>query len=359
MFPGIAVAENFLARFPEGKVMFVGTDRQIDANALAERLFEKVSIKSQGLKGKSVFTKLQSLLLLPWSLLQALRVIRKFRPALILGVGGYVTGPVILAAKLLGKVTCIHEQNSVPGVTNRILGKFADRIFISIPGSEKFFPAQKTVLTGNPVRQELFVHSEDKNEARGNGPILLVLGGSQGAHKVNELVTEALTTFSEPPRGLKVIHQTGRQDEEWVRETYARFDIVAQVKAFFDDMATAYHQADLVISRAGATSLAEITALHKPAILIPFPFAADNHQEKNALHLVESGAAKMFLEKDLTAKRLGEEVFSLLQDKDLRKKMGACAGKLAKPHATKTIVDQCLALLQKKGFNEAREAASV
>lgn len=359
LFPGIAVAENFLARFPEGKVMFVGTDRHIDAKALAERLFEKVSVKSRGLKGKSLFSKLHSLLLLPWSLLQALMIVRRFKPSLILGVGGYVTGPVILAAKLLGKATCIHEQNSVPGVTNRMLSKFVDRIFISIPGSEKYFPEHKTVLTGNPIRQELLTHEDDENKEQGDGLTLLILGGSQGAHKVNQLVSEALSTFSELPSNLKIIHQTGRQDEEWVRESYANLEIEVQVKAFFDDMATAYRDADLVLSRAGATSLAEITALNKPAILIPFPFAADNHQEKNAQHLVDGGAAIMFLEKDLTAERLGKEIFSLLQDKDLRKKMAACAGKLAKPHATETIVDQCLALLRQKGFNGAQEAAHV
>lgn len=350
LFPGIAVAEDFLARFPEGKVMFVGTDRQIDGKALAQRSFERVSIKSQGLKGKSLLSKVRSLLLLPWSLIQAAAIVRRFRPALVLGVGGYVTGPVVLAAKFMGISTCVHEQNSVPGVTNRLLGKLVDRIFISIPGSENYFPAQKTVLTGNPVRRELLIRAEEKGTKRQHeGATLLVLGGSQGAHRVNKLVTEALAVFSELPKGLRVIHQTGRQDEEWVRDTYAGLGLSARVEAFFDDMATVYHEADLVISRAGATSLAEITVLRKPAILIPFPFAAENHQEKNGQYLVNGGAARMFLEKDLTAEKLGKEIFSLLRDKDLREKMASRAGKLAKPRATETIVDECLALMRQKG----------
>lgn len=347
LFPGIAVADSFLARFPAARVMFVGSDRHIENKVLAQRSFERGTIKSQGLKGKSLSAAIRAMLLLPISVFQAAMMIRRFKPELVFGVGGYVTGPVVLAARFMGIATCIHEQNSVPGLANRLLGKIVHRIFISIPGSEKYFSADKTVLTGNPVRQELrTLKNKEVGAAKKKTMTLLVMGGSQGARSVNRLVTAALSAINELPQGFKVIHQTGSQDAKWVEDTYAQAKIKAKVAAFFDDMGANYDEADLVLSRAGATSLAEITALALPAILIPFPFAADDHQEKNGLYMVAGGAAKMFLEKDITPQILAYELQELFNNQELRDKMASCAGRLARTDAAKVIVDECLTLIE-------------
>ncbi len=352
LFPGIAIADAFLRRFPKGEIMFVGTDRYMDAQALAQRPFAKATITCQPLKGKSMIARLKAVVQLPVSLLQAVKVIRKFRPALVVGVGGYVTGPVVVAARLMGIITCIHEQNSIPGLANRKLGRVVDRVFLSIPGSERFFPKGKTVLTGNPVREEILASSSQAEKVGEISSItLLVLGGSQGAHRLNELVTDAVTEQKDLPQGFRVIHQTGRQDEQWVREKYNSNGVAATVSAFFDDMPTLYQEADLVVSRAGATTLAELTALGKPSILVPFPFAADGHQEKNGQFLVEGGGAKMFREQELDAARLSKEMFSLLRNKEELQQMAERAHKLGNRDATEKIVDSCLSLMRDRGFS--------
>ncbi len=352
LFPGIAVADEFLHRFPDGKVMFVGTGGLIDKTALARKSYEIGVVNCHGLKGKSFAARLKSLIELPASLFAAMRVIRRFKPQLVLGVGGYVTGPVVLAAKMMGVATGIHEQNSIPGITNRILGKIVDRIFISIPGSEQSFPVLKTILTGNPVRHELVALGRKGAAGPPAGPLtLLVIGGSQGAHRINELVPAALAGYrAELPEDFQVIHQTGVTDAELVRGAYARQGIKATVAPFIADMATVYRQADLVVSRAGATSLAELTVTRKPAILIPFPYAADNHQEKNGEFLVQGGAARMFIERELSAEVLGREIIDLVQNRGKREEMSEHAGRLARPAAAAAIVDECLALLRSRGW---------
>jgi UDP-N-acetylglucosamine--N-acetylmuramyl-(pentapeptide) pyrophosphoryl-undecaprenol N-acetylglucosamine transferase len=342
LFPGIAVAEGVLARCPGSEILFVGTERQMDRRTLTGRSFAVAAIHCQGLKGKSISARLQSLLSLPLSLLESRRVIRRFRPQLVFGVGGYVTGPVVLAARLAGIATCIHEQNSVPGLANRWLGRLVDRVFLSIPGSEAYFPGGKAMLAGNPVRRELL--NQPSKVPQGN--VLLVLGGSQGAHRVNTLVFEALSSCRERlPSGFKVMHQTGGADEQWVTEAYRRNAIPAEVGAFFEDMADRYGQADLVVSRAGATTLAELTVLGKPAMLIPYPYAADGHQEKNAAFLEAGGAARMFKEAELNGRKLGDQILEVLADRGLREEMAGNMTALARPDATEIIIAECLRLI--------------
>jgi len=275
---------------------------------------------------------------------------RKFRPDLVFGVGGYVTGPVILAARLLGITTCIHEQNSIPGLANKLLGYIASRIFVSLPGSEKYFPAGKTVLSGNPVREKIITaHKESNPQAKDEAATLLILGGSQGAQRLNSLMLEAaencLTKLTPPPF---IIHQTGGFDEEHVRQRYLELGLNARVEAFYSNMDEIYPQVDLIISRAGATTLAELTVLHKPVILVPYPFAADNHQEINGQYLVEVGAGLMFRQAELTGEKLGAEIKRLLTDKSLLAEMAENSRKVAKPEATETIVNECMKLLQNR-----------
>lgn len=346
LFPGIAVAQEVIERLPRAKVFFIGTERAVDQKAMAQYGFESRAVRCGSLKGGSLAAKAKTILGLPSSILQAWQMLREFRPDLVLGVGGYVTGPVMVAAKILGIRTAIHEQNSIPGLANRRLGGLVDRVFVSIPGSERHFPAQRCQLSGNPLRREIL------NLARlqrvESGATLLILGGSQGAHRLNALLPEAVATIETLPPGFSIIHQTGRADEEVVRAAYQQLGVKAEVKAFFADMAEIYRQADLVVSRAGATTLAELTALGKPSILVPFPFAADDHQTKNAAALVRVGAAMMFAEEGLTANVLGRHIDEILVDVGKRQTMGQAARSLALPDAVHTIVDECLRMVSDK-----------
>ncbi len=345
LFPGIAVAQALLARLPGARVVFIGTGRSVDRDAMARYGFESRAVHCGALKGGSLAAKLKTLFSLPFSLIEAWRVLRTIRPDLVLGVGGYVTGPVVLAAKILGVATCIHEQNSVPGLANRRLGAIVDRVFLSIPGSEQYFKAERCWLSGNPLRREILALA--RQAAPETGPVLLVLGGSQGAHRLNTLLPEAIDLIDVLPPGFRVIHQTGSADEEAVRAAYRQRGIAAEVAPFFTDMATVYRQASLVVSRAGATTLAELTALGKPAVLVPFPFAADDHQRKNAEALVAGGAARMLLEEGLSARALALEIEAIINDPGLRGRMGLAARGLAKPEAVETIVEECLRLAGK------------
>jgi UDP-N-acetylglucosamine--N-acetylmuramyl-(pentapeptide) pyrophosphoryl-undecaprenol N-acetylglucosamine transferase len=349
LFPGISLAQAMMRAYPGCEVLFIGTERKVDQTALADLGFTTMTIKSQGIKGMHPAAKIKAMLRQPAALLEAAGIIRKFKPDLVFGVGGYVTGPVILAARLLGIRTCIHEQNSIPGLANKMLGHIVHRIFVSLPGSEKYFPAGKTILSGNPVRRTIVTAASEMNREKiQQDPMtLLILGGSQGARRLNSLMLEAaercLAKLESKP---DIIHQTGEHDENQVREKYASLGINARVQPFFTDMAEIYSQADLAISRAGATTLAELTVFHKPVVLVPYPYAADNHQEINARYLVDAGAGLMYKESELDGERLGREIKRLLADTELLASMAANSGRIAKPEATGTIVAGCMELLK-------------
>lgn len=346
LFPAIATAEAFCRRFPGTQVLFVGTRRKMDKVSLAHYGFSTRGIHCQGLKGKGVLALAQALLLLPVSFVEALWHIIRFRPHLVLGVGGYVTGPVVAAARILGRPTLIHEQNSVPGLANRKLGQLATRICLSLPGSEVFFPAGKTVLTGNPVRRQILKLAKASPEKRDEKLTILVLGGSLGAHRVNEMVIEALTRYgSLLPPGIEVIHQTGAADEEMVKVAYEQAGVHATVAAFFTDMAEVYGKCDLLVSRAGATTLAELAVLGKPAVLIPYPFAADDHQYRNGCYYADSGGAVVLVERELTAGKLAETLAGLAGDRGRMAEMAVAMRALGRPDAAERIVDSCLEIM--------------
>lgn len=344
LFPAIATAEALCERLPGSDVLFVGTKRRMDKTSLEAYGFAAKSIHCKGLKGKNFPALVQAVAVLPVSCIEAMVHILRFKPDIVLGVGGYVTGPVVAAAKLLGKPTVIHEQNSVPGLANRKLAAFATKICLSLPASEKFFPGKKTVLTGNPVREAILALAQADRGKEKENQTLLVLGGSLGAHRVNELVCEAFA--STKLSKIRVIHQTGPNDVEMVKAAYAKHNINATVAPFFTDMAAIYKEADLLVSRAGATTLAELSVLGKPAILIPYPYAADNHQEKNADYYVQGGGAVMFIEKDLDVERLTEELSLLFSDTEKLQMMGKAMQGCAFPDATEKIVDECLNCLK-------------
>ncbi len=343
LFPGIAVAEEVMHSVARSEILFVATDRETDAKVLKGRSFPFVALKSQGIKGKKFIQKLIALFKLPLSLWQAWVIIRKFSPDVVLGVGGYVTGPVLLAAWLRKIPTCIHEQNSVPGLANRILARIVRKIFLSIPGSEKRFPAGKCVHTGNPVRKE--VRAMASGEKRGENFTLVVMGGSLGAHSINTMMIEGVRLIRRTlPDGFNVIHQTGKKDTKKVRAAYEEAGIPANVASFFTQMPFVLAKADLVVARAGATSLAELTVMGKPMILVPYPYAADNHQELNADWLVEGGAAIKCLESETTGMDLAKIILELVENESKRERMSSRAHKLGEPEAAKNIVRQCLDL---------------
>lgn len=338
LFPGIALAEEVVTRHPKNDVVFVGTDRGLEARVVPQNGFVFEAIKSRGLKGMGLVKLLLGLLLLPISFLTALNLLRKYRPDVVVGVGGYSSGPVVLMAWLLRIPTAIQEQNALPGFTNKVLGKVVTAVFVSFDEALGFFDRKKAHALGNPIRRGLlenFLRSKIAHEKF----TLLVFGGSLGARGINHRVVEALPHLKDLAGELSLVHQTGKSDLEAVKKGYAEAGFTADVREFIDDMATAYLGADLVLCRAGATTLSELTVCKKPAILVPFPFATDDHQAVNAKALVDAGAAVMFREAELTGEKLAGVIRELKNDPAKLGKMEKAAGNLGRPEAAREIAD--------------------
>ncbi|NVM22385.1 MAG: undecaprenyldiphospho-muramoylpentapeptide beta-N-acetylglucosaminyltransferase [Desulfobacterales bacterium] len=343
IFPAVAMAEAFRVKDPAGAILFAGTGRPLELSALSRKGFDHVSIAAEGLKGRGLWRQIRSLAKLPKGLWQAVMIIWRFDPDIIIGVGGYASGPVALAAKLMRKKVVIHEQNFLPGFTNRLLGRFAHRIFISFPDDLDMFRSSKTLVTGNPVRRELLVEGKGTERVADRFTVLVV-GGSQGAHAINRAVAEAIDCLKDSAR-ISFIHQTGPRDAAWVADSYERRGIRAVVEPFFDDMASGYRAADLVVCRAGATTVAEVTSLGKPAIFIPYPFAANNHQELNARYVADSGGGEVILEKDLTGAILAARIDHYASNPGALQNMSKRASALGRPDAADVIVDECRRLV--------------
>jgi UDP-N-acetylglucosamine--N-acetylmuramyl-(pentapeptide) pyrophosphoryl-undecaprenol N-acetylglucosamine transferase len=347
LFPGIAIAEEFLRRNRKDRILFVGTNRGIEKKVLGDLGLLLQTIDIEGIKGKKRRKSLAALFRIPRSLIQSFRIIHRFSPALVIGVGGYASGPVVLAAHLLGIPTAIAEQNALPGLTNRILGKMVDRIFVSFAQTERCFQAHKVMVSGNPIRQRFF--TETKRPERQNRPFtMLVFGGSQGAHAINRAMLEALDDLEPLRDHLQIIHQAGSKDRDAVAKAYEAKGVTAEVLPFIMDMAAAYQMADLLVCRAGATSIAEITAAGKAAILIPFPFAVEDHQTKNAEVLVQAGAAEMISEKELTGARLAAAIRRYYESPACIREMEIRSAGLGNVRAAADIVAACLALVQQR-----------
>ena len=338
LFPGVAIAEELRAREAEATIRFVGTKRGIEARVLPELGWDLTLIEVSGLKTVGLLGAIRGLFRLPRALWQARRIVKQFRPDAVIGVGGYASGPVVLMARLRGVPTAVCEQNSIPGLTNKILGRIARAVFLSFEESRRFFKPKKIVMSGNPVRRDLL----QKLLATTPGPLsdvvhVLVCGGSQGAVAVNDLAARALSTLAKETK-LAIVHQTGEQGLAATEQHYAAAGVTAECRAFIKDMADAYQRADVIIGRAGATTVAELAIAGKPAIFIPYPFAADNHQELNAREMADAGAALMFRQADLTAEKLVDALRPLL-DPTRRAEMGRAMKALAKPGAAAAVVD--------------------
>ncbi len=347
LFPGLAVAEALLAREAAAAVLFVGTRRGIEARAVPRAGLPVEFIEVGTLKGRGAAGGLRTLLGLPRALVQAARIVRRFQPDLVLGVGGYASGPVIVAAALLGRPTAIMEQNALPGLTNRWLGRLVNRVFTSFPAppGRRAFPAHKVVRTGNPVRRAFRTIPERPAD---DGRLhLLVFGGSAGARRINDAMLAALPLLAGWRDRLAILHQTGEAARAAVEAGYRAAGWgpeAAEVRAFIDDMAAAYARADLVVCRAGASTVAELTAVGRPALLVPYPFAADDHQEANAQALVAAGAAVRVRDAELSGERLAAELTALAADPARRAAMAEAARRLGEPAAADRVVDELLRL---------------
>ncbi|MEN6469489.1 MAG: undecaprenyldiphospho-muramoylpentapeptide beta-N-acetylglucosaminyltransferase [Smithella sp.] len=341
LFPGIAVAEEFLKRDPQSRVIFIGTKRGIEHRLLGPLGYELKEIDVEGLKGRGVKALIKGVYAIPNSMWQSRRILADFRPHVVIGVGGYASGPAVLTAYLMGIPTAIAEQNALPGNTNRILGKFVRKIFVTYEQSKNLFAAAKVTVTGNPVRAAI-AEGLGQTKEKKTGRRILIFGGSQGAAAINKTVAAMLPLWRKMKNQVSVVHQTGERDLAMTKQAYEQYGIEAQVSPFIVDMVSAYQAADLIICRAGATSLAEITVAGKASILIPFPFAADDHQTLNAKAMVEAGAAAMIRESELTAEKLYSVVEDLLGDEQKLRDMEVQSKKLGRPDAAARIVDACL-----------------
>ena len=342
LFPGIALAEQIVAG--GGQVRFVGTERGIEARVVPQQGYGLDLIEVSGIKGRGIKGLISGLLRLPRAWLQSRRIIREFDPDVVVGVGGYASGPIVATAWLMRKPTAILEQNSVPGITNRILGRLVRRVFATFPDQQGHFPKRKVEMLGNPIRAALVERLEAAREQAEaeprQGPRLFVFGGSQGARALNNALIDAAGKLAAALPGLEIWHQTGAAELERVREGYAAAGLSepkVRVVAFIEDMTQPYAWCDLVVCRAGATSLSELAAVGCPAVLVPFPHATDDHQTHNAASLVDVGAAIVIQERELDAERLVREVAGLLGDREQLQRMRSNMLGAAKPRAAADI----------------------
>jgi UDP-N-acetylglucosamine--N-acetylmuramyl-(pentapeptide) pyrophosphoryl-undecaprenol N-acetylglucosamine transferase len=338
LFPGIAVAEEFLALNPANEVLFVGTSHGIEARLLPKLGYPLALISASGMMGMGTGKKFLSAGRLLYGYAQSRKILKDFRPDLVLGVGGYASAPLVLAARGMGIRRFIHEQNAAPGLTNKILGRFVDGVFISMQESAAFFPKEITQMTGNPIRKEILWGFQERVRSVGDAFSVLVFGGSAGAHRINTALIEALP-FLEGMKGrLRITHQTGEKDLAQVRDGYRARGFQAVVTDFIENMSAAYGAADLVICRAGATTIAEVTACGKGCIFIPFPYAADDHQRKNAESLLARDAGFMILEEDLNGETLAREILELMEHPERLSEVEKNARSLAQLDAAQAIV---------------------
>ena len=342
LFPALAIAEEFKGRNKDNDVLFLGSRKGIEARILPVEGWALRFISSGGIKGKGPMAVVGGLMKMILGTLQSMRYICDFRPSLVLGMGGYVSAPAIIAGRMKGIKTAIHEQNAMPGLANRLLGRVVHKVFLTYPESERFFSPCKVVVSGNPVRKKIVeaFSGLEVRKVKEESFTLLIFGGSRGARKLNEVVPAAVAELeTKGLKGLKIIHQSGDEDFEMVKNAYGRTGADVKIYKFIDDMAEAYAHADLVICRAGATSIAELLAAGKASILIPYPYAADDHQRLNAEAVVHGGAARMILDRDLSAQSLVVEVSSLYENMEGLSTMSEMARNMSRPEASSLICD--------------------
>jgi UDP-N-acetylglucosamine--N-acetylmuramyl-(pentapeptide) pyrophosphoryl-undecaprenol N-acetylglucosamine transferase len=327
-------------------IEFVGTATGVEGRVVPREGYPLTLIRVAGLKGKSRIERLQGFLLLPIAAVDAWRVISRHRPDVVVGVGGFASGPVLMLAALRGYPTMLLEQNALPGVTNRLLAWVVREAAVTFEEALRFFRG-KGFVAGNPVRPEFF-HDEKEADDRTDSPQhaaeVLIFGGSQGAHAINVAMVEAAARLAAAGAALAITHQTGDRDLQLVRDGYQRAGLEARVEAFLYEMDREMKNADLVICRAGATTLSELAAAGRPAILVPLPTATDDHQRRNAEVIARIGGAEVIEERDLTGERLADQILTIVRDPARRARMVKAIRSLAKPDAATRIADRVFEL---------------
>lgn len=362
VYPGIAIAEELRRMHPDAAVLFVGGRRGVEATAVPENGFPIRFVTVRGLPRRAWWRWPGAIIANAIGFLQALWVVAAERPDVVVGTGGYVSGPVALAAFLLGRPVILQEQNSIPGLANRWLARIAREVHLSFTEARRYFARKDNLkVTGNPVRA--FILSGDRSAGvREFGlvegkPTVFVFGGSRGAHRINEAALEAMGRLKGRV-DVQFILQTGRDDFEWAKGVAEREQLPTRILPYLRQIHLAYAVADLVVCRSGAMTLAEIAACGTPAILVPYPHAAHNHQEVNALNLVERGAAAMILDRELGGERLAREIAHLLADRQTLRRMSANARTFARLDAAERLVrsiERCAAGPQPEPKDESAE----
>jgi UDP-N-acetylglucosamine--N-acetylmuramyl-(pentapeptide) pyrophosphoryl-undecaprenol N-acetylglucosamine transferase len=337
IYPGIAVANEIARRDPSSEVLFVGTARGLETKIVPENGFQLALIHSAGLKSVGLKGTVKGLMTLPRSFVEARRLLREFRPSVVIGAGGYVSGPVLMMAVIMGIPTLVMDSNALPGFTNRRLAKFVDRAALTFQEAMPFF-GKKGTVTGNPVRKEFF--DVQPRERTDDSTSILIFGGSQGAHAINTAMIGALAHLNGARDSTTVVHQTGESDFERVRSAYVDNGWErADVRPYISDIVNEFEKADILICRAGATTCAEIAAAGTAAIMIPLPTAADDHQRKNAEAMQNAGAAKMLIQDQLSPESLAAALRELAKSPDAIHAMEAAARKMARKDAAEATVD--------------------
>jgi UDP-N-acetylglucosamine--N-acetylmuramyl-(pentapeptide) pyrophosphoryl-undecaprenol N-acetylglucosamine transferase len=331
VIPALAIAQELQSHY-NTDVLFIGTSRGIETRLVPSAGFQLELITVGALNRVDLATRIKTLFDLPRAIAQSAHLLTEFRPDVMIGVGGYASGPAMIAASFMNVPMMAFEPNVIPGIANRLVAPMVRAAAVHFPATQRYF--RNAVVTGVPVRREFFHVPERAPDA---GPTLLVFGGSQGAHAINVAVMESLTALAKAVPGIYLIHHTGEKDYQAAQDAAAKAGISAEVSRFIDDMPGAFARADLLLCRSGASTVAEITAAGKPAIFVPLPTAADDHQRHNAETLANANAAHLLPEDKLTPDRLVEELASLLNDRARLQQMGAAARQFAHPHAAAEI----------------------
>jgi len=346
MYPAIAYAKAFQQHDPGGHILFVGTGKAVEEKILRQEGFPVEALQVEGVVGRRALSMLRAFWLLPQAIRRAIQILRSEKADLVIGTGGYFSPPVVFAAWLLQIPRVLLEPNAFPGLANRVLGPLANRILLSFESAKSFFPSSKVRIIGTPVRQAFVLDHPPVPPQR--VAHLLIFGGSQGAQAINSAMLEAVERSSMIRESVTVTHQTGVDEFEHVRQGYEARGMQVDVQPFLYDMPKELAKADLVICRAGASTLAELAAYGKASILIPFPQATHNHQEMNARAMEESGAARMLRQSDLNGQRLAEEIERMMRDIPALQTMARRSWEARNIHATEQMIGECLALVQSK-----------
>ncbi len=346
--PALAIADAWRQSWPSAELLFIGTARGLEATLVPKRGYPIELVEGSRLVGGGPLAKLRGLWALLRGILQARRLLREHRIGLVIGVGGYASGAALLAAWTMGLRTAIHESNAVPGFTNKVLGRIVNRVFLGFEAATDAFPAGRVMVSGNPVRAEI-VALQSTNRAPivdGRPAQLLVVGGSQGALFLNERVPELLGHVASAGVALRVCHQVGKRDGEPVRAAYEALGIEAEVVSYIDDMSAAYENADFAITRSGSGTVAELAAAGLPALLVPFPWAAGDHQAANASAFADAGGGLLCRQEDWEGQKLAQRIVSLLTDNQALEDAAAGARSVSRADAAQAVVRDCEAMME-------------